>query len=111
MCTPTTSSDGCVTWSVVARRRMCSSTTCHGSETPSASSTCFDVTQMETVLPKRAQVVVVGGGVVGCSVAYHLARRGWTDVVMLERNQLTSGTTWHAAGLITTARPTSGMRR
>ena len=66
---------------------------------------------METVLPERAQVVVVGGGVVGCSVAYHLARRGWTDVVLLERNQLTSGTTWHAAGLITTARPTSGMRR
>ena len=48
---------------------------------------------------------------VGCSVAYHLACRGWTDVVLLERNQLTSGTTWHAAGLITTARPTSGMRQ
>ena len=62
-------------------------------------------------LPERAQVVVVGGGVVGCSVAYHLAKRGWTDVALLERNQLTSGTTWHAAGLITTARPTSGMRR
>ena len=53
----------------------------------------------------------MGGGVVGCSVAYHLAKRGWTDVVLLERNQLTSGTTWHAAGLITTARPTSGMRQ
>ena len=50
-------------------------------------------------LPDRAQVVVVGGGVVGCSVAYHLARRGITDVVLLEQNQLTSGTTWHAAGL------------
>lgn len=66
---------------------------------------------METALPDRAQVVIVGGGVVGCSVAYHLARRGWTDVVLLERNQLTSGTTWHAAGLITAARPTSAMRR
>ncbi|MGZ4806415.1 MAG: GcvT family protein [Ilumatobacteraceae bacterium] len=66
---------------------------------------------METRLPERARVVIVGGGVVGCSVAYHLARRGWTDVVLLERNQLTSGTTWHAAGLITTARPTSAMRQ
>jgi 4-methylaminobutanoate oxidase (formaldehyde-forming) len=66
---------------------------------------------METTLPDRARVVIVGGGVVGCSVAYHLARRGWSDVVLLERNQLTSGTTWHAAGLITTARPTSGMRQ
>ncbi len=66
--------------------------------------------RMETRLPERARVVIVGGGVVGCSVAYHLARRGWTDVVLLERNQLTSGTTWHAAGLITTARPTSAMR-
>jgi glycine cleavage system T protein len=66
---------------------------------------------MEPALPDRARVVIVGGGVVGCSVAYHLAKRGWTDVVVLERNQLTSGTTWHAAGLITTARPTSGMRQ
>jgi 4-methylaminobutanoate oxidase (formaldehyde-forming) len=66
---------------------------------------------MEPELPARAQVVIIGGGVVGCSVAYHLARRGWTDVALLERNQLTSGTTWHAAGLITTARPTSGMRQ
>jgi 4-methylaminobutanoate oxidase (formaldehyde-forming) len=44
--------------------------------------------------------VIIGGGVIGCSVAYHLAKRGWTDVVLLERDQLTSGTTWHAAGLI-----------
>ena len=66
---------------------------------------------MEPRVPDRAQVVIIGGGVVGCSVAYHLAKRGWTDVVLLERNQLTSGTTWHAAGLITTARPTSAMRR
>jgi glycine/D-amino acid oxidase-like deaminating enzyme len=50
-------------------------------------------------LPKRARVVIVGGGVIGCSVAYHLAKLGWNDVVLLERKQLTSGTTWHAAGL------------
>lgn len=62
-------------------------------------------------LPKRAQVVVIGGGIVGCSVAYRLTQRGWTDVVLLERNQLTSGTTWHAAGLVTTARPTDAMRQ
>lgn len=51
-------------------------------------------------LPKKARVVIVGGGVIGCSVAYHLAKLGWKDIVLLERKQLTSGTTWHAAGLI-----------
>jgi len=51
-------------------------------------------------LPDRARVVIIGGGVIGTSVAYHLAKLGWTDVVLLERDQLTSGTTWHAAGLI-----------
>ena len=51
-------------------------------------------------LPQKARVVIVGGGVVGCSVAYHLAKLGWTDVVLLERKQLTCGTTWHAAGLV-----------
>jgi 4-methylaminobutanoate oxidase (formaldehyde-forming) len=54
--------------------------------------------------------VVIGGGIVGCSTAYHLTRRGWSDVLLLERRRLTSGTTWHAAGLVTTARPTHGMR-
>lgn len=54
----------------------------------------------EPVLPKRARVVVIGGGVIGTSVAYHLAHMGWKDVVLLERDRLTSGTTWHAAGLI-----------
>jgi glycine/D-amino acid oxidase-like deaminating enzyme len=49
-------------------------------------------------LPERARVVVVGGGIIGCSVAYHLAHMGWKDVVLLERDRLTSGTTWHAAG-------------
>ena len=55
---------------------------------------------VQTDLPDRAQVVIIGGGVIGTSVAYHLAKLGWTDVVLLERDQLTSGTTWHAAGLI-----------
>ena len=54
-------------------------------------------------LPDRAQVVVVGGGVIGTSIAYHLARLGWRDVVLLERRTLTAGTTWHAAGLVTSA--------
>ena len=60
------------------------------------------VTTSGTV-PSRAQVVIVGGGVIGCSIAYHLAHLGWTDVVLLEQHQLTAGTTWHAAGLITSA--------
>jgi len=55
-------------------------------------------------LPKRASVVVVGGGIVGYSIAYHLAHAGVSDVLLLERNVLTSGTTWHAAGLIANAR-------
>jgi glycine cleavage system aminomethyltransferase T/glycine/D-amino acid oxidase-like deaminating enzyme len=59
------------------------------------------------VLPKQARVVVVGGGIIGCSVAYHLAHMGWKDVVLLERDKLTSGTTWHAAGLIVTFGSTS----
>jgi glycine cleavage system aminomethyltransferase T/glycine/D-amino acid oxidase-like deaminating enzyme len=57
-------------------------------------------TGVQTALPSRAQVVIIGGGVIGASVAYHLVKLGWTDVVLLERDQLTSGTTWHAAGLI-----------
>src|ERR1044072_6120312 len=58
-------------------------------------------------IPDRARVVVVGGGVIGPSVAYHLALQGWTDVVLLERDRLTSGTTWHAAGLMVTFGSTS----
>jgi 4-methylaminobutanoate oxidase (formaldehyde-forming) len=54
----------------------------------------------QTRVPDRSQVVIVGGGVIGASVAYHLTKLGWTDVVVLEQSQLTSGTTWHAAGLI-----------
>ena len=55
---------------------------------------------MDKELPTNAKVVVIGGGIAGCSVAYHLAKFGWKDTILLERDQLTSGTTWHAAGLV-----------
>ena len=55
---------------------------------------------MKKTLPSSTKVVVIGGGIAGCSVAYHLAKFGWKDTVLLERDQLTSGTTWHAAGLV-----------
>jgi glycine cleavage system aminomethyltransferase T/glycine/D-amino acid oxidase-like deaminating enzyme len=68
----------------------------------------------ESVLPEYARVVVIGGGIIGCSVAYHLAEMG-CEVVLLERDQLTSGTTWHAAGLMTTygsgSETTLGIRK
>ncbi|MEP9374813.1 FAD-dependent oxidoreductase [Mesorhizobium sp. KR1-2] len=64
---------------------------------------------MATEFPDRAEVVIVGGGVAGCSVAYHLTKIGITDVVLCERKQLTSGTTWHAAGLVTQLRATRRM--
>ncbi|MEL6838854.1 MAG: FAD-dependent oxidoreductase [Pseudomonadota bacterium] len=62
-------------------------------------------------IPSKARVVIIGGGVIGCSVAYHLAKLGWKDVVLLERKQLTSGTTWHAAGLIAQLRASSNMTK
>lgn len=62
-------------------------------------------------LPKSARVVIIGGGISGCSVAYHLAELGWTDILLLERKQLTSGTTWHAAGLIGQLRASQNMTR
>ena len=62
-------------------------------------------------VPAHARVVIVGGGVIGCSVAYHLTKLGWQDVVLLERKQLTSGTTWHAAGLIAQLRATANMTK
>ena len=64
-----------------------------------------------TDLPHHTRVVVVGGGIVGCSVAYHLALRGVSDVVLLERKELTSGTTWHAAGLVGQLRATHNLTR
>ncbi len=66
---------------------------------------------MSKTLPAEASAVIIGGGVVGCSVAYHLAKLGWKDVVLLERKQLTCGTTWHAAGLIGQLRASSNMTR
>jgi glycine cleavage system aminomethyltransferase T/glycine/D-amino acid oxidase-like deaminating enzyme len=62
-------------------------------------------------LPSRAQVVVVGGGIVGCSVAYHLTLRGVTDVVLLEQGRLTGGTTWHAAGLVSQLKSSHSLTR
>ena len=62
-------------------------------------------------VPNEARAVIIGGGIIGCSVAYHLAKLGWKDVVLLERKQLTSGTTWHAAGLIAQLRATSNMTK
>ena len=62
-------------------------------------------------IPKQAQVVIIGGGVIGCSVAYHLTKLGWTDVVLLERKELTCGTTWHAAGLVGQLRATKNMTK
>ena len=66
---------------------------------------------MSNLVPAYARAVIVGGGVSGCSVAYHLAKLGWRDVVLLERKQLTSGTTWHAAGLIGQLRASLNMTR
>ncbi|PBB84487.1 FAD-dependent oxidoreductase [Mesorhizobium sp. WSM3876] len=60
-------------------------------------------------LPDQAQVVIVGGGIIGVSIAYHLTKLGWRDVVLLERGQLTCGTTWHAAGLVMQLRTTHTM--
>jgi heterotetrameric sarcosine oxidase gamma subunit len=65
------------------------------------------VRTMSPTLPSRARVVVIGGGVIGTSIAYHLGHMGWTDTVLVERDQLTSGTTWHAAGLMVTFGSTS----
>ena len=65
----------------------------------------------ENMIPTNARAVIIGGGVIGCSVAYHLAQMGWQDVVVLERKQLTCGTTWHAAGLIAQLRATQNMTR
>ena len=65
----------------------------------------------EKALPKKARAVIIGGGVIGCSIAYHLGKLGWSDTVLLERQQLTSGTTWHAAGLIGQLRASINMTK
>ncbi len=69
------------------------------------------MTATAKAIPARARAVIIGGGIAGCSVAYHLTKLGWTDVVILERKKLTSGTTWHAAGLIAQLRATANMTR
>src|SRR3954467_2584173 len=61
--------------------------------------------------PTHARAVVIGGGVIGCSTAYHLAKAGWRDVVLLEQGRLTCGTTWHAAGLVGQLRAHQNMTR
>jgi len=66
---------------------------------------------MKKILPKNCKVAVIGGGVIGCSVAYHLAKFGWKDTILLERDQLTSGTTWHAAGLVSQLGPTAAITK
>ena len=70
-----------------------------------------DGAQAPNGLPDRAQVVVVGGGIVGCSVAYHLTRRGIADVLLIEQGSLTSGTTWHAAGLVSQLKSTHSLTK
>ena len=62
-------------------------------------------------LPDRTRVVIIGGGIVGCSLAYHLTKLGWQDVVVLERKKLTCGTTWHAAGLVGQLRATANLTK
>ena len=62
-------------------------------------------------LPKQAQVVIIGGGVGGCSIAYHLTQMGWKDVIILERHELTSGSTWHSAGLVGQMRSDANLTR
>ena len=66
---------------------------------------------MATALPTETKIVIVGGGVIGTSVAYHLTQLGWKDVVLLEQNALGGGTTWHAAGLIGRLRTTNSMTK
>ena len=66
---------------------------------------------MTKSIPQSAKAVIIGGGVAGCSAAYHLAKYGWKDVVLVERDQLTSGTTCHAAGLVSQLGPTAAVTK
>ena len=61
---------------------------------------------MDTTIPKNVRVAIIGGGIAGCSLAYHLAALGWKDIALFERKTLTGGTSWHAAGLVTQLRNT-----
>src|SRR5204862_7055793 len=63
------------------------------------------------MLPQRARAVVIGGGVIGCSCLYHLAKQGWTDSVLVEQFQLTHGSTWHSAGLVGQLRSSISLTR
>lgn len=69
------------------------------------------IVRLDKELPTHAQVVIIGGGIVGCSLAYHFTKLGWRDVVLLERKKLTCGTTWHAAGLVGQLRATANLTR
>jgi len=66
---------------------------------------------MNNKIPSSTKVVIIGGGVAGASCAYHLAKFGWKDTILLERDQLTSGTTWHAAGLVSQLGPSAGVTK
>src|SRR5260370_3709825 len=66
---------------------------------------------MADSLPTQAEIVIIGGGIIGCSLAYHLTKLGRRDVLVLEQGRVTSGTTWHAAGLVGQMRPTRTMTR
>ena len=66
---------------------------------------------MEKELPSSAKAIIIGGGIAGCSVAYHLAKFGWKDIILLEKDQLTSGTTWHAAGLVSQLGPSAAVTK
>ena len=66
---------------------------------------------MTVELPDRAQVIVIGGGIIGASIAYHLTKRGVSDVLLLEQGQLTGGTTWHAAGLVSQLKSTHSLTK
>ena len=66
---------------------------------------------MTNTLPKHAQIIIIGGGIIGCSVAYHLAKEGAKDVLLLERGQLTCGSTFHAAGLVGQLRSSANITR
>src|SRR4026209_581624 len=66
---------------------------------------------MSHQFPTEAKVVIVGGGIAGASIAYHLTKLGWKDVALLEQNKLGGGTTWHAAGMVGRLRTTNSMTR